>query len=235
MVFVAKLQKIPHASILPWPENSRTDPDKGGAAGYGGGVVVAHPHRDSGEPAQVWTDGADFVEGGADGAEVGFYPLSVVGVGGHAHNSAYVDGFQLLEPSAPEPVEEFSGGEPEFRLLPGDMELHQDVLNNPLPLSLAVYLLQEPDGIDALDQHRAQAQQLSDFVGLQVADEMPRVFLSPEFRHFGGELLDAALSEKPLPGGAGLAQGFHRVEFRHGHKIDVFRQRLPDRVESCLY
>ena len=104
------------------------------------------------------------------------------------------------------------------------MELHQHILHNPLPDGLAVYLLKQTDGIDALYQRRTQPQQLFYLVGLQVADEMPAVILRAEFGHFGRQLLHAALAEKPLTCLMGLAQGLDGMELGNSDKPDPVRQ-----------
>ena len=58
--------------------------------------------------------------------------------------------------------------------LGADVDLHQDLLGDAQPLGGGLDLIQQPRAVHALDQ-RSAAHHLVDLVGLQVADEMPRL------------------------------------------------------------
>ena len=193
-------------------------------------VVVAHPHADDVEAAQIGTERADGVEGGADAGKVLAHARLVVSIRSHPHHAADMRCAERLVAASAEEVHQLVGRETEFCLLGSDMELHEHTGCEALPLSFGVDGAQQALGVDTLDHGGTQAQKLAHFVGLQMADKVPADF-NGENRHFLCELLHTALAEAGLAGGISLGNHFSRMELRYSHQRDTlgkFLLNLPD-------
>ena len=111
-------------------------------------------------------------------------------------------------------------------LLPGDVDLQQDVLHQAQLARLAVDGLKQPLGVHRVDQRRL-SHYLLDLVGLEVADEMD---LGPGIGAGGqvsGELLDPVLAAHRNPRGDGLTDGIVRLHLGGGAQGDL--PRVPPR------
>ena len=83
--------------------------------------------------------------------------------------------------------------------------------------SPSVYGIQQTDRIDRLD-HVGIWKDKFEFVGLEMADEMP-LDIRGHLRDFGGKFLGTALGKDALAGIIGLHQAFDRMEFGNCHQF----------------
>ena len=165
-------------------------------------------------------------------AEVGADAVGVVCVRGHGHDAAYVCGAQAFVGLTAEKFYQFVGGEAEFGLLGGHVELEEHTAHYAGARRFVVDEAQETLGIDALNQgHLTRLDEAAHLVGLQVADEVP-ADVGREFLHLGLEFLSAAFAEEALPGVVSLADGFGRVEFAHGDQLHSLGESGAYIVES---
>ncbi len=112
------------------------------------------------------------------------------------------------------------GGAAPLALLPGDVDLQQDVLHQAQLARLAADGLKQPLGVHRVDQRRL-SHYLLDLVGLEVADEMD---LGPGIGAGGqvsGELLDPVLAAHRNPRGDGLTDGIVRLHLGGGAQGDL--------------
>lgn len=149
--------------------------------------------------------------------EVGPHALRVICIRGHTHHSAYMGGLQPLEATAAKVVEQFFGGESEFCLLAGHVKLHQDSGGHAGTPGLAVDYFEQMLCVDALYK-RYPPHELTHFVGLQMADEMP-FYIGRKLLLFLQQFLHSAFAKPTLPGGICLFDGLGRMKLRHCHQF----------------
>jgi hypothetical protein len=78
---------------------------------------------------------------------------------------------------------------------------------------------QQMKGVNRLNQRNIRKNQ-SQLVGLQMADKMP-LYIGRHLENLGSQFLRAAFGKNPLPGGIGLPDLFHRVEFGNCHQLNT--------------
>lgn len=206
--------------VVAFAEDGCADADDGAAFGDGYAVVVGHAHGDFGEVGGVGECGAaQVVEEGADAAEFGADEGVVVDEGCHAHDAADAQVGVGGEEVGGDEGGGFVGCEALFGVFAGDVELDEDVLDfvdaggaafDFGDESLVGYAVYE---CGVRDDH-------FDFVGLEVADEVPPD-VGGELGGFGDEFLRSAFAKVAFAGGVGLADGFGGVEFGDADESDA--------------
>ena len=212
-------------SILPWAENVGADAHHVAPLVEGNAPVRAHAHTHDIESAEVGGGaGADSVEDGADGMEVGTDSCGVVGVGSHAHHAAEMHGLKGRVLLTLKIIEQLLRRETGLGLFGCHMKLHEHFCYNTGTVCLVVNTFEKVDGVDALDKG-SPADDLTHFVGLEMANEMPSDVVGHE-RNLSGQLLSAALAENALSGTVGLAKRIDGMEFGDGDKLGAIGLKL---------
>ena len=116
----------------------------------------------------------------------------------------------------------FVGGEAEFGLFAGDVDLQEDIDRAPRLGTLLIHLGQEAEGVDAVDEGDVGSDVLH-LVGLQVSDEVPPDIFGQGFV-FEAHFLHLALAEDALACPVGLQDGFIGMKLADGHQLHTLRQ-----------
>lgn len=102
-----------------------------------------------------------------------------------------------------------------------DVHFQEDGDNLGTLSGVAIDFLRQREAVDALD-HCEKGDGFADFVGLEMADEMPSGGTRTEW-DFGPRLLDPVFAEKVEPESDGFRDGVGGMVFGHGQEGHVFR------------
>lgn len=140
----------------------------------------------------------------------------VVGIGGHTHDADNTDIVKLGV--VLQQFFGFTGVESELGFLGGDMELEEAVDDAVVLGGFLVYGLQQREGVDAVDE-RDVGDNVLDFIGLEVSDEMPLDVLGELgmlVAHFEGFVF----AEEALPKVVGVGYHLDGLGLGYGDKAD---------------